>query len=250
MKKLIAGNWKMHKTQKEAVETVTALVEMVSPLPEDREVLILPPYTSLSSVWNVIKDKQGFFLGGQNFYPAENGAFTGEISADMLLDVGCSFSLVGHSERRKYFKETDEFINQKVLFGLRKGLKIILCIGEELKERKEGKVFDVLKTQLLKGLKGVSSEDIENKLCIAYEPVWAIGTGEVATEDQIQEAHSLIRDLLIEMFDDKGKNIKILYGGSVSPENIKTILPISNVNGVLVGGASLEPEKFSKIILA
>ncbi len=250
MKKLFAGNWKMYKIYSEAVEAVKKLMSLTSPLPKDREVLILPPYPYLKSISDLISKKDGYFLGAQNFYPEEEGAYTGEVSPKMLLDVGCSYSIVGHSERRKYFNESDEFINKKVKFGLQKGLKIILCIGEDLTERKKGEVFKVLERQISKGLNEVKDDKIEEKLCIAYEPVWAIGTGEVATPIQIEEAHKIIRELLSDLFGEKGAKIRILYGGSVNPENIKDILPVPNVNGVLVGGASLKPESFSKIILS
>ncbi len=250
-KKLMAGNWKMYKTRSEAEETVKELINKVTlPLPDDREVLIIPPFTSLEVVRSLINNISGFFLGAQNFYPAEEGAFTGEISPNMILDMGCSFSLVGHSERRNYFNEDDSLINKKVKFGLKKGLNIILCIGENLTQRKEDKVFDVLKSQLINGLKDIDNVDIGKKLCVAYEPVWAIGTGEVARPKQIEEAHIIIRGLLKEIFDVEGEKVRILYGGSVKSENVKEIINIPNVDGVLVGGASLKAESFGKIIMA
>ncbi len=249
MKKLFAGNWKMYKTHNEAVETVKKLITLTSPLPKDREVLIIPPYPYLKTIGDLISKHNGYILGAQNFYPEDEGAYTGEVSPKMLLDVGCSYSIVGHSERRKYFNENDEFINRKVRFGLQKGLKIILCIGEDLTQRKKGEVFKVLERQILKDLDGIRDDKIEEKLCVAYEPVWAIGTGEVATPIQIEEAHKIIRELLANLFGEKGGKIRILYGGSVNPENIKDILPVPNVNGVLVGGASLKAESFSKIVL-
>jgi len=252
MKKLMAANWKMYKTTKEATDTVRELLSLLNNhhLP-DKEVLIFPPFTSLKAVAQEIKGKDNIHLGAQNFYPANEGAYTGEISPKMLKDVGCEYALVGHSERRHIFLENDDLLAKKVKFGLDESLKIIFCIGEKLEERKDGKVEEVLKNQLKKGLKDIRGiKDPENVLNIAYEPVWAIGTGEVAGEKEIREAHEIVRRELKEIFGEQGQYIRILYGGSVKPENVSTIINIDNVDGVLVGGASLAAESFSKIIIA
>ena len=251
MKTLMAANWKMHKTAQEAGENAQELVSRLSDrLPEDREVLVIPPFTALHAVRSALPKEKGYFLGGQNFYPASEGAFTGEISPAMLQEQGCSFALVGHSERRHVLFESDAFIAQKVSFGLDTGLKVILCIGETLDERTQGRVKEILERQLSTGLGSVDPcEGITERLAIAYEPVWAIGTGHVAGEKEVAEAHDLVREELTKLFGSEGESIRILYGGSVKPDNIASILGVDNVNGVLVGGASLKPDSFSEIVL-
>ena len=249
MRTLIAANWKMHMTRSQARATARDLVEgLEGELPGDREVLILPPFTSLETVGEIISGKPGLSLGAQDFYPAEEGAFTGEISPDMLLDLGCDFALAGHSERRHVLGESDGFVGEKLAFGLEKGLHMILCIGETLSQRKSGEIRDVLSRQLRAAL---GSEKVRNALgsglSVAYEPVWAIGTGEVARPEDIREAHAMVREDLIGLLPDRGKETAILYGGSVKPDNISQILGIDNVNGVLVGGASLKADSFSAI---
>ncbi len=252
MKRLMAANWKMHKTREEAKETASLLVKMVADrLDGDREVLIIPSYTSLEVVWEQIREQEGFSLGAQNFYPAKEGAFTGEVSPGMLMDVGCSYVLVGHSERRHIMGEDEELISRKVSFGLDVGLNVILCIGETLSQRRASKVEEVIVSQLTSALDPLEKDmDISHRLSIAYEPVWAIGTGEVAGEKEIREAHALIREELIRSFGERGKEVRILYGGSVKPDNASRIIGIDNVDGVLVGGASLNAKDFSEIILA
>ena len=251
MKKLMAANWKMHKTQDEAKNTIKDLINILGrELDVDRDVLICPPYTSLKVVAEEIKDVNYMYLGGQNFYPAKEGAYTGEISPQMLLDVGCSYALVGHSERRHIFCEKDELLKEKVKYGLEVGLNIIFCIGEKIEQRRAGQVDQVLKSQLsvLKDINNMSG--IEDRLVIAYEPVWAIGTGEVAGEKEIFEAHKIVRDELKNIYREVGNSIRILYGGSVKPDNASDIIGIDNVDGVLVGGASLRADSFSKIVTA
>ncbi|KUJ94855.1 MAG: Triosephosphate isomerase [Desulfonauticus sp. 38_4375] len=250
MKTLIAANWKMFKTWEEGVITAREiLVGTHKDLPEDREVLIIPPFTLLKGVGEILLSQKNYSLGGQNFYPAKEGAFTGEISPVQLLDLGCSYALVGHSERRHILGEKSDFLASKVKAGLEAGLKIIFCIGETLEERKAGKIKEVLTSQLEEGLKEVEKNLAPELLTIAYEPVWAIGTGEVAGEEDILEAHALIRDWLKNRFAS-GDKMRILYGGSVKPDNAAKILSLDNVNGVLVGGASLKAESFNQIILA
>jgi len=249
-KKLMAANWKMFKTWEEARQTARELVVAVrNDLPQDREVLICPPFTALRGVSEMLRQQEGFYLGGQDFYPEEQGAYTGEISPDQLLDAGCSYALVGHSERRHVLGEMDDFLALKAAFGLQKGLKIILCVGETLEERKQGQVQAVLHRQLEQGLKNISADTSAEHLAVAYEPVWAIGTGETAGPPEIQEAHDLVREKLKSILKH-GQEIRILYGGSVKPENTASIISLDNVEGVLVGGASLNADKFSQIVLA
>ena len=251
MKKLMAANWKMFKTRDEAVATARKLVELVSgKLPGDREVLVFPPSTCLHGVAEVFKSAEGFSAGGQNFYPASEGAFTGELSPEMLKDSGAKYGLTGHSERRHILRETDGFIGDKTTFGLKKGLRIVLCVGETLDERKGNKVEEALERQMRQGLKDVSAETAPEDISIAYEPVWAIGTGEVAGPKEIEEAHAFVRKTLISYFGENANEIRILYGGSVKPANCGEIIALDNVDGVLVGGASLDGESFSEIVLA
>lgn len=251
MKKLMAANWKMFKTHEDGVTTARELVKLVSGrIPGDREVLVIPPFTLLHGVGGELFDQADISLGGENFYPADQGAFTGEICPEQLLDLGCTYALAGHSERRHILKESDEFVGQKVAFGIKKGLTVILCIGETIDERTSGRVEEVLFRQLEKGLADVTAKAASAHLVVAYEPVWAIGTGEVAGPDAITKAHGLVRSKLVDLFPEAGKNIRILYGGSVKPDNCASIIALDNVDGVLVGGASLKAESFSRIVLA
>lgn len=251
MNKLMAANWKMYKIQTEARETASDLARLVGDPPEGREVLIIPTFTSLSAVAEVLKGRSGYYLGAQNLYPADEGAFTGEISPDMLLDAGCEYALAGHSERRHVMGEDDEFVGRKTAFGLDKGLKMILCIGETIDQRKAGQVAEVIKRQLGKGLEQADPAKLTPEtLVVAYEPVWAIGTGETAGPEEIVEAHGLVRKELEAVFPGKASEVRILYGGSVKPANASEIIVLDNVDGVLVGGASLLAESFSKIVSA
>ena len=251
MKKLMAANWKMFKTHAQGVKTATELVEMLkNRIPLDREVLIIPPFTLLHGVARVLEGASGFFLGGENFYPAAPGPVTGEICPDQLMDLGCAYALAGHSERRHILGEADDFVGEKVRFGRTRGLRMILCVGETIEERRSGQIEDVLFRQLEKGLEKSEAALDPNTLVVAYEPVWAIGTGEVAGSEEIITAHALIRKKLQLIFPDVGDKIRILYGGSVKPDNCGTIISLDNVDGVLVGGASLEAESFSQIVLA
>lgn len=251
MKKLMAANWKMFKAWDEAKSTAHELVSLsASKLPEDREVLIFPPFTALKGVSDELSAVGGFSSGGQDFYIENEGAYTGEISPAMLLDVGATYGLTGHSERRHVLGEGDEYIGQKTSFGLASGLKVILCVGELIEERRAGNVEAVLERQLRIGLKDVPNGFEPSDLSIAYEPVWAIGTGEVAGPDEILEAHAFVRKVLISLFGDKANEMRVLYGGSVKPTNCAEIIALDNVDGVLVGGASLKGESFSEIVLA
>ncbi len=241
---VIAANWKMHKSTEETREFITAFVPMVEDV-QDVEIVIAPPFTSLAVAAKFLKGTN-VKLAGQNLFWEEKGAFTGEISPLMLKDVECEYVIVGHSERRQYFGETDETVNKRIRAAHATGLKVILCIGETLEEREAGKTLEVLKTQLEGGLKDIQAHDM---LVIAYEPVWAIGTGKTATPEQAQEAHQFIREQLGSIYgSEAARQIRILYGGSVKPENVATLMAQQDVDGGLVGGASLKPDSFAKIV--
>jgi triosephosphate isomerase len=243
---LIAGNWKMYKTPSEAAETATRLVEQVRDV-ADVDIMIAPPFTALESVSRAIKNSP-VALGAQNLYWEKEGAYTGEISAPMLKSVGCEYSIIGHSERRQYFGETDETVNQKIQAAIQADLKPVFCIGETEQEREAGQTFSVLDKQVKKGLKERVPEELD-RLIIAYEPVWAIGTGKTATDEQAQEVHQFIRSLIEESFGkDLSKSTRILYGGSVKPDNILNLMEMPDIDGALVGGASLDADSFSKIV--
>lgn len=249
MKKLMAANWKMHKSLAEGRSTAESLVRLLDKLPADREMLVFPPFTALAGVADAFAGKAGYHVGAQNFYPAQKGAFTGEVAPDMLQDLGCDYLLTGHSERRHVLGEANEFVGEKTAFGLNAGMKIVLCIGETLEEREAGQLHSVLEAQLRSGLSGVDKGVSPDDLAVAYEPVWAIGTGKVAGPPEILEAHAMVRTLLEELLGN-GSKIRILYGGSVKPDNCAEIISLDNVDGVLVGGASLEAESFSRIVTA
>jgi triosephosphate isomerase len=245
-KPLIAGNWKMFKTCAEAVETGRQLINRVVGI-SDTEMMIAPPYTALASVAETLKGSR-VLLGAQNLHWETEGAYTGEISAPMLVSTGCRYVIVGHSERRQYFGETDETVNQKIAAAIKHGLMPIFCIGESEQERESDLTFSVLDKQLKKGLEGFFVDDLKT-LVIAYEPVWAIGTGKTATSDQAQEVHHFLRTRLSELFGQSlAGATRILYGGSVKPENISDLMDRPDIDGALVGGASLNAETFSKII--
>lgn len=241
--KFFMANWKMHKTVKEALSYVKDFIPLVQNL-NDREIGISPTFLCIESLSNALKNTN-IKLCAQNAFYENKGAYTGEISPAMLKDIGVEYVIIGHSERRKYFHETDEIINKKINACIKENLKVIFCIGETLEERQNNKTFEILKNQIKMGLKEINNPDA---LTVAYEPVWAIGTGVVASESQIEEAHLFVRNQLKEIYNNKADHIRILYGGSVTPENIKSIMAIENVDGVLVGGASLDPLKFSKIV--
>lgn len=250
MNKLFAANWKMHKTGPEAAATASELVKLCAGLPAGREVLLIPPFTALAQTGSALAGAERFSLGAQNLYPADHGAFTGEISPAMLRDCGASFALAGHSERRHILGESDAFVGQKTAFGLAAGLKMILCVGETIDERKAGRLAEVIERQTRAGLADVPADVDPERICLAYEPVWAIGTGLVAGPAEIVEAHGLLRKLSDEIFGANGRLVRILYGGSVKPGNAAEIIGLDNVDGVLVGGASLKADEFSRIVLA
>ncbi|MBT8374570.1 MAG: triose-phosphate isomerase [Deltaproteobacteria bacterium] len=244
---LIAGNWKMYKTCSEAVETARHLVRLVLDT-RDVDIMIAPQFTALAPVFEIIKNGP-VSLGAQNLFWEKEGAYTGEISAKMLITTGCSHVIIGHSERRQFFGETDATINKKINSAINEQLIPVFCVGETEKERESEDTFSVLDKQVTIGLKGFSSDQLE-KLVVAYEPVWAIGTGKTATASQAQEVHQFLRSMLVKILGDSfSQTIRILYGGSVKPENIAELMAMPDIDGVLVGGASLDAETFSKIIL-
>ena len=250
MKLLMAANWKMFKTRQEAADTLSELKKLLNGMPEDREAAVFAPFTALDACKNALGGDQRIFLGGQNCYPAEEGAYTGEISPGMLKDAGCAYALTGHSERRALMGETDEFVGRKTAFALSQGLKVVLCVGERLEERDAGKLEEVLVRQLSAGFGELPDDATILDVSVAYEPVWAIGTGRVAGPAEIVESHSVVRSFLRKRFKAHGDEMRILYGGSVKPDNAPQIIKLDNVNGVLVGGASLLAESFSRIALA
>ncbi len=243
---LIAGNWKMYKTGPEAIETAKKLAILCSDV-VNVDVMIAPTFLSLPLVSSGV---QGSLLktGAQNLYFEKEGAFTGEVSAEMVKAAGAEYVIIGHSERRQYFGETDETVCKKLRSAVNSGLKPVMCIGETETERDQEKTFLILDKQVSDGLKGFGSNELKD-LVLAYEPVWAIGTGKTANTNQVAEVHQYLRSLLSRLFSkDFSSRIRILYGGSVKPENVKELMSIKDVDGALVGGASLDPEKFIKII--
>lgn len=243
-KPLVVANWKLNKTTNETRAFIEELKSLIKDVEESVEVVIAPPFTSLFTAHLATKGSN-LKLSAQNVFYEDKGAFTGEISPSMLVDVGCSYVIVGHSERRQYFFETDEIINKKIKSSLKHPLNVIFCIGESLKEREEGKTFEILQRQLADGLKEVTPKG----LVIAYEPVWAIGTGKTATPEQAEEAHMFIREWLLSKYGvEDGNGIRVIYGGSVTPENIDSLMACHSIEGVLVGGASLKVESFAEIV--
>ncbi len=243
---LIAGNWKMYKTIPEAVEMSKKLVSLLKE-PTDVEVMIAPSYVLLSAVAQEIEGS-GIFLGAQDLFWEKEGAYTGAVSAEMIVSAGCKYVIIGHSERRQYFGETDHSVNLKIRAAINSGLAPILCIGETENQRESDETFSVLDKQIKKGLKDFSYDELE-KLVLAYEPVWAIGTGKTATSQQAQEIHKFLRNILEKTFGNSlAKNTRILYGGSVKPENIAELMAMDDVDGALVGGASLKADVFSGIV--
>lgn len=245
-KPLIAGNWKMHLTQKEAKELALAIRKEITP-DINRDIMLAPTFTNLNVVREAITGS-GIFLCGQDVCWQDYGAFTGAVSALQLKDAGCSHVLIGHSERRKIFGETDEIINRKIKSALKNSLIPVLCIGETIEERENQKTYRVLQTQLQNAFAGIGLEE-GSKIIIAYEPVWAIGTGKTATPQQAQDSHIFIRRELERLYNkDFALNKRIIYGGSVKAENIDFLMEQPDIDGVLVGGESLKSDKFLRII--
>lgn len=243
---LIAGNWKLNKTVGESLAMVNRLKEEVAGV-SDIDIVVAPVFTSLASVAVAVAGSN-IAVAAQNCYPDSAGAFTGEVSPPLLRDAGCRYVIVGHSERRQLFGESNQFINRKVQAVLKDGLTVILCIGETLEEREGGRMFEVLSGQLREGVSGLSTEAMKG-VAIAYEPVWAIGTGRTASDAQAQEAHAFIRGLLKEIFGEAtAAEVRILYGGSVKPDNVDGLMAQPDIDGTLVGGASLKAEDFARIV--
>ena len=239
---LIAANWKMNKTTKETEDFIRTFLPMVKEI-AGVDMVIAPPFPSLLSAAVLLK-ATGVKVAAQNVFYEEKGAFTGEVSPVMLLDAGCSSVIIGHSERRQYFSETDEIVNKKIKTARKNGLEVILCIGESLKQREDNKTFEVLDRQLSGSMDNITLDGIT----IAYEPIWAIGTGKTATPSQANEAHAFIRKWLEKKYGDIAGKTRILYGGSVTPENVDSLMAEPEVDGALVGGASLKPDSFAKIV--
>ena len=245
-KKIVAGNWKMNKTGAQAVEFARALKAKIENISKT-EIIICPPYTALTALSEILKGTRAG-IGAQNVHWEPSGAFTGEISVEMLEDAGCSHVLIGHSERRQFFGETNKTVNQRIKRTLTTNITPIVCIGETLEQREQGKTNDVVGSQVREGLAGLINDQVQ-RLILAYEPVWAIGTGVTATPEQAEEVHQFIRNLIIEMFSPQiAEGIHILYGGSMKPSNIKELVTQNNIDGGLIGGASLKVESFAEMI--
>jgi triosephosphate isomerase len=243
---LIAGNWKMFKIGPEAVKLAKGLKSLVADI-SGVDVLVAPPFTAIGVVWEVLKGS-AIDVGGQDLFWETEGAYTGQVSGPMLKAAGCSHAIVGHSERRQYFGETNETVNRKIKAALQADLIPILCVGESEGEREAEETFSVVKEHLAKGLEGIDPGGL-GKLIIAYEPVWAIGTGKTATKEQAQEVHRFIRDWMEKVGGNSIANtLRILYGGSVKPGNIAGLMAMEDIDGALVGGASLDAESFAGIV--
>jgi triosephosphate isomerase (TIM) len=245
---VIAGNWKMYKTRRESASLVEAILEGAERVSSHVDLVVFPPFTALAAVADLCQGRR-LQAGGQNFHPANEGAYTGEISARMLLEAGATHVLIGHSERRQHFREDDAFLARKLEAALAHGLVPVFCLGETLDEREAGRTEAVLRRQVGGGLGALRAEELD-RLLVAYEPVWAIGTGRTATPDQAREAHGWLRALLRERWGGPASRVPLLYGGSVKPENAKELLSQADVDGVLIGGASLEAASFLAIAAA
>jgi len=245
-KPIIAGNWKMNKTITEAIELVNGLKRNLYKI-EDVDIVVCPPFTALSETAEITADSN-IKLGAQDLFWEEKGAFTGEISAAMLKDAGAEYVIIGHSERRQYFNETNASVNKKLKKALSSGLIPIMCVGERLEEREANKTFQVVEDHVVNGLKDISEKDAV-KIIIAYEPVWAIGTGKNATPGQAEEVHKFIRGILAKLYSkDTASSVRIQYGGSVTPDNIASLMAEPDLDGALVGGSSLKVDSFTDII--
>jgi len=246
-KTVIAGNWKMNNDLKESEKLIVEIKNLLQNEKLNCDVIVCPPFTSLSEASKLL-NRSVIKLGAQNMHFEDNGAFTGEISASMLKSAGCEYVILGHSERRHIFGESDEVINKKIKKALSAGLKPIFCVGELLEERENGTTNDVVKRQVLKGLEGISANEMKN-IMVAYEPVWAIGTGKTASPAQAQEVHEFIRDLIeIDYSLEVANDLVIQYGGSVKPENANELISQKDIDGALVGGACLKADSFLGII--
>ena len=242
---LIIGNWKMNLLSLEAANLAKEIQDFSQNI-QNVKVILAPPFTSLHAVKQILLNSN-VGLACQNFYFKEKGAYTGEISIQMIKDAGCQYAIIGHSERRKLFNESNEIINKKVDCAVNNDIRVILCVGENQEQRNKGKTFEIIEAQVLQALINISSKELE-KICIAYEPVWAIGTGINASVKQVEETHGFIRKIIKRIVDDKNFYFNILYGGSVNSQNCKDFLLCKEVDGVLIGGASLDINSFCDII--
>ena len=242
---VIAGNWKMYKTAGEAAAFVRDFLPLVSGV-RGVEIVLAPPYPSIGAVARLLQGS-GIGVASQNVHFADEGAYTGEVSTRMLTEAGATHCIIGHSERRQYFAESDDAVNRKVRATLAAGLAPILCVGEMLPDREGGRTFDVVGRQIAGGSKEVPAA-LASRIIVAYEPVWAIGTGKTATPAQAQEVHAFLRGRLKERWGGAADSVRILYGGSVKPDNIAALMANEDIDGALVGGASLSPESFAKIV--
>jgi triosephosphate isomerase len=242
MKNFIAANWKMNKTIAETKEFLRDFIPAVKDV-HDVDIVVAPPFTSLAAAGEAVKGTN-VQLAAQDMFWEEKGAFTGEVAPAMLLDAGCRHVIIGHSERRQYFNEDDAVVNRKIKAAKKAGLDVIFCVGESLDEREANRTFDVIRREVEKGLEGVGAEN----LVVAYEPIWAIGTGKTASPEQAQEVHAFVRDILRKLYGNTADGIRVLYGGSVTPENVDSLMACKDVNGGLVGGASLKADSFAKIV--
>jgi triosephosphate isomerase len=238
----MAANWKMNKVSSETREFIARFFPEVKGV-SDVDIVLVPPFTSLPHAAEMIK-QTNIMLAAQDVFYEEKGAYTGEISPSMIKDVGCKFVIIGHSERRQYFNETDEIVNRKIKAAQKEGLSVIFCLGESLEEREAGRTFDIIEREMNQGLDGTNIENI----VVAYEPIWAIGTGKTATPEQAQEVHAFIREKLRIKYGNKSVDIRIIYGGSVTPENVDSLMACADLDGALVGGASLKVESFVRIV--
>lgn len=246
-RKVVAGNWKMNKDLSGTIELISAIKNELSKSETSTEVIVCPPFTSLETASTLLKGSS-IKLGAQNMHYEDSGAFTGEISAEMLKSVGCQYVILGHSERRTLFGESDEMINKKIKKAVSAGLKPIFCVGETLEERESGSTEKVVEIQIREGLSGLNETEL-SELIIAYEPVWAIGTGKTATPQQAQDVHQFIRNLISEMFSNNfAENLVIQYGGSLKPDNAAELFSQPDIDGGLIGGASLKADAFLAIV--
>lgn len=243
-KPIIAGNWKMNNTIQESINLVNEIKSYT--LDQDVDALVCVPFISLTEVKKLLEGSE-IKLGAQNMHWEEKGAFTGEISPIMLKEIGIDYCIIGHSERRQYFNETDESVNLKIKSALKHGILPIVCVGETLEEREENRAEAVVKSQIIKGFEGIPTESIKD-IVIAYEPIWAIGTGKTASSDDANNMCAFIRNIIGDLYGGEKENIRIQYGGSVKPDNIKELMEKSDIDGALVGGASLKADDFQKLI--
>ncbi|MEG2520352.1 MAG: triose-phosphate isomerase [Christensenellaceae bacterium] len=243
-KPIIAGNWKMNNTPKQTTELIHALKPLVKNA--QATVVVCPSFACLAAAKEALAGSE-IALGAQNMHFEQSGAYTGEVSADMLLALGVEYVIIGHSERREYFAETDETVNKKVKVALEKGLTPIVCVGERLEEQQSGITAEVVRKQIKLALLGISKEDVK-KVVVAYEPIWAIGTGKTATSDDANQTIKEIRDAIREVFSNAADEVRIQYGGSMNPKNASELMAMSDIDGGLIGGASLKAEDFSKVV--